>query len=158
MHSRVQSIPTLTINVGLWYGSSVAWSTDEAAATRKAHRDAGLCVYCTNYAEIGDVCGNHWFVRLSKRLLGKSTRENGMRLKATFVASKARCAYTDVELTFKTAAAVHRVPVSRGGARSAENIEWVCNDVARMKGELLPEEFRTLCAAVISPAHQRDGG
>ena len=126
----------------------VSWSAHEAAATRKAHREAGLCIYCDNYAEIGQVCGNHWFVRLSKRLLGKATEENGRILKATFIASKARCAYTGVELTFKTAAAIHRVPVSRGGTRSAENVEWVTAEIGRMKGELLPEEFLALCAEV----------
>lgn len=127
----------------------MTWSAHEAAASRKAHRDAGLCIYCTGYAENGDVCGNHWFVRLAKRLLGKPTTANGELLKSTFVASKALCAYTGVELTFKTACAVHRVPVSRGGTRTADNVEWVTAEVGRMKGELLPGEFRALCAAVV---------
>ena len=89
---------------------------------------------------------------------GRATMENGLLLKDTFVDARAKCAYTGVELTFKTAAAGHRIPVSRGGQRTAANVEWMTAEVARMKGELLPEELLDLCARVArtrgtSPAH-----
>lgn len=124
----------------------------DVARQRSRRRANGLCTYCQHTAEIGDVCTNHWFMRLAKRLLGSSTMANAQALKASFLASRALCSYTGVELTFKTAHAMHRIPVSRGGPLTTENVEWMHADVAAMKGEMTREEFLARCAAIAARA------
>jgi hypothetical protein len=115
---------------------------------RQRRREQGLCTYCRHDAEVGDVCIAHWFMRLAKRLLGRSTMANAQALKASFVASRALCAYTGEELTFRTARGVHRLPIDQGGTRTVENIAWTTNAVAAMKGDLTDDEFCALCAQV----------
>lgn len=124
----------------------------DTAQQRSRRRANGQCTYCQHTAEIGDVCTNHWFMRLAKRLLGSSTMANAQELKTSFLASCALCSYTGVQLTFKTAHGGHRIPVSRGGARTTANVEWMHVDVAAMKGELTREEFLARCAAIAARA------
>ena len=126
-----------------------------ATAQRSARRAAGLCTYCAHRAEHGDVCFTHWLTRLARRLLGSATAADARALRDSFVAGRAVCAYTGVQLTNATAAAVHATPVSRGGARAVANVEWVTTAVAAAKGEMTRGEFVELCRAVAVRATPR---
>lgn len=44
----------------------------------------------------------------------------------------------------------HKIPLSRGGTDTADNIEWVCRQCNSDKGSLLPEEYRAVRAGAAS--------
>jgi hypothetical protein len=61
-----------------------------------------------------------------------------------------RCALSGVTLTPDTAALDHIVPYSEGGKHTRDNLQWVHEEVNRMKGQMSSREFREWCRRVAS--------
>ncbi len=60
-----------------------------------------------------------------------------------------RCIYSGEELVPGVNASLdHRVPLSREGTRTLENVQWVSLKINRMKADLLEEEFIAACCSV----------
>ncbi len=59
-----------------------------------------------------------------------------------------KCALTGVELTPDTASLDHRLPRKHGGSDAVGNLQWILDDVNRMKGSLTQQEFIRLCGLV----------
>jgi 5-methylcytosine-specific restriction endonuclease McrA len=51
-----------------------------------------------------------------------------------------------------TASPDHKVPLSRGGSSSLENIQWVNYQVNRMKNDMTHDEFLAMCQLVLDHA------
>jgi hypothetical protein len=64
-----------------------------------------------------------------------------------------KCALTGVELTPDTASLDHRLPRKHGGSDAVGNLQWILDDVNRMKGSLTQEEFIRLCGLVWNHNH-----
>lgn len=58
------------------------------------------------------------------------------------------CALTGQPMTIADADVDHRVPKSRGGSSDLSNLRWVCRKANAAKGDMLDEEFLTLCFQV----------
>ena len=55
----------------------------------------------------------------------------------------------------QTAECDHKMPVSRGGPSTIENLQWVTPEVHRAKGNMTNEEFVGMCRKVVSHADLR---
>lgn len=62
-------------------------------------------------------------------------------------AQRGRCALTGRRLD-RSAEIDHRHPKSKGGVDAIGNLQWVCREANRAKGNLTEEEFFDLCASV----------
>lgn len=67
-----------------------------------------------------------------------------------------KCAVSGQPLTPDNACLDYAVPVSRGGAHSIENYQWVTRDINRAKGAMLDCEFLKMCRDVIAWAENRE--
>ena len=54
---------------------------------------------------------------------------------------KYRCALSGVELTPETAVLDHIVPITEGGGDDIDNLQWVHEEVNRMKGTMDNDQF-----------------
>ena len=54
---------------------------------------------------------------------------------------KYRCALSGVELTPETAVLDHVVPITEGGGDDIDNLQWVHEEVNRMKGTMDNDQF-----------------
>jgi 5-methylcytosine-specific restriction endonuclease McrA len=63
-------------------------------------------------------------------------------------AQEYRCALSGMKITPETARIDHKIPVSAGGGDEIENLQWVHQEVNRMKGTLDNEEFLDICRKV----------
>ena len=54
---------------------------------------------------------------------------------------KYRCALSGVELTPETAALDHIVPITDGGGDDIDNLQWVHEEINRMKGTMDNDQF-----------------
>jgi 5-methylcytosine-specific restriction endonuclease McrA len=78
-------------------------------------------------------------------------RKRGGELVALWTAQAGRCALTGASLTPGGMASVdHKVPRSRGGAQSIENVQWVLTVANLAKHTMTPEEFVALCRQVVA--------
>jgi 5-methylcytosine-specific restriction endonuclease McrA len=59
-----------------------------------------------------------------------------------------RCALSGVTLTPDTAALDHILPYSEGGKHTRDNVQWVHEEVNRMKGQMGSREFKEWCRRV----------
>ena len=59
-----------------------------------------------------------------------------------------RCALSGVVLTPDTAALDHVVPYSKGGKHRRDNVQWLHEDVNRMKGQMGSREFKEWCRRI----------
>lgn len=50
----------------------------------------------------------------------------------------------------------HKTPLSRGGAHSIENVQFITNTINKLKGEMTDAEFIAVCRAVAM--HSKGGG
>lgn len=61
-----------------------------------------------------------------------------------------RCIYSDLLLEIgKNAHLDHRVPRSRGGSNTIDNLQWLDARINRMKTDFTHEEFLEMCATVV---------
>jgi 5-methylcytosine-specific restriction endonuclease McrA len=61
-----------------------------------------------------------------------------------------RCALSGVPLTPEVARLDHIKPVADGGNDLLENLQWVHEDVNRMKGSLSQDQFIKWCSMIAS--------
>jgi endonuclease I len=59
------------------------------------------------------------------------------------------------EVLNQSAECDHKMPVSRGGPSTIENLQWVTPEVHRAKGNMTNEEFVEMCRKVVSHAALR---
>jgi len=67
-----------------------------------------------------------------------------------------RCAITGLFIEPGAMELDHKVPLSRGGARTVDNVQWVLPIVNRMKYSLRTEEFVSLCARIVEHNDHHD--
>jgi hypothetical protein len=89
----------------------------------------------------------------SARELFRAPKVTTRQLTSTFLAQlirkqEYRCALSGVTLTPDTAALDHIVPYSEGGKHTRDNVQWVHEEVNRMKGQMSSREFREWCRRV----------
>lgn len=58
------------------------------------------------------------------------------------------CEYCGISISITTISPDHRRPVSRGGSLERKNLCGACDNCNRIKGELLPGEFKALLAGL----------
>ena len=61
-----------------------------------------------------------------------------------------RCSLSGMKLTPKIARLDHKVPVSKGGDDSDDNLQWVHEEINRMKGTMDNLEFLELCKRIVA--------
>jgi 5-methylcytosine-specific restriction endonuclease McrA len=61
-----------------------------------------------------------------------------------------RCSLSGMKLTPKIARLDHKVPVSKGGDDSVDNLQWVHEEINRMKGTMDNLEFLELCKRIVA--------
>lgn len=117
-------------------------------ATRHAERRArGVCIRCQEPPVAAGMCLACWFKQMATVSLKDRSRADDLR--ALWDAQGGRCAYTGDELAPGVNASLdHRVPRSRGGADTLENLQWVTLDVNRAKNALPEETFIAMCQRV----------
>lgn len=71
------------------------------------------------------------------------------RLRAELLAEDPHCRYCGCPLSHSQASAEHRVPRSRGGATTRENITLSCRRCNRWKGSRTPAEFAELLRRIL---------
>ena len=80
-------------------------------------------------------------------------RSLGPALMESFDKQGGRCIYTGVNLIMGDNATLdHKVPKSRGGSDSIENIQWVTRTINQMKTDMTHEEFVQMCLTVTKRA------
>ncbi len=60
-----------------------------------------------------------------------------------------RCALSGEKLTPKTAELDHKMPRSKGGCDTIDNLQWLDRSINRMKGQLSTEQFIAACRRVV---------
>ena len=71
-------------------------------------------------------------------------------LKQIWERQNGKCALTGRQLDFWTMELDHKIPLSRGGKSTIENLQWTCEEANQAKKDLLDDEFITLCQEVIA--------
>jgi len=98
---------------------------------------------------VGKFCEECWFSNVSWNVT--KSRKNKAMIQELWRAQDGCCDYTgEVLVIGETATLDHKVPVSRGGKHTRENLHWVSSTVNRMKTDLTEEEFFGLCGVVTS--------
>lgn len=77
-------------------------------------------------------------------------KANPMELLLLWKKQRGRCVLTGDKLSRETASLDHTVPISRGGAGTVDNLQWVTYEVNMAKHAMTNEEFRALCSKVLS--------
>lgn len=110
---------------------------------RKRSKVSGLCSFCHKnpvFDNGGVVCENCWYDEMARSSLGN--RKFGYQLKELLIKQNYTCPYTGRKLIPKQNASIdHVVPLSRGGLKTIDNVQWVDWTVNRMKYNMTPEEF-----------------
>jgi 5-methylcytosine-specific restriction endonuclease McrA len=118
-------------------------------ARRSAFIAAGRCVQCGTPRDVanGFYCSTHIFKLAAYRWLDDVHRWADLKL--LFEHQGGRCAYTGVPLILSdTASLDHKMPRSRGGLNTLENVQWVTWQVNRCKTDMTHDEFMQMCALV----------
>lgn len=124
---------------------------------RRERRDAGLCYRCasplcesivkTSQLVKFQQCGNCFFKHAAKLHTGSATCWEALR--DSFLRQEGRCAYSgELLVPGDNASLDHKQPVSRGGADTPDNLQWVTKVVNDCKRNLTHDEFITLCRRV----------
>jgi hypothetical protein len=113
-----------------------------------ANLSNGMCVrHVKVKAEVGQLCLNCWFLIKTTSNLDDSKR--WPEVKALFLANNGCCVYTGIKLIpGENAWLDHIIPLSRGGLRILENIQWVDADVNKMKYNKTHDEFLEFCKSI----------
>ncbi len=116
---------------------------------------AGFCVNGDNRPAVaGAVCEECWFRRKGWGASGRrrhSGRIPWQQLRDLFYVQGGKCAYTGEPLVIGVNASLdHRVPISRGGTHTIENVQWVSMRINFMKTEMTHDEFIATCARVVT--------
>jgi hypothetical protein len=121
-----------------------------AANRRRAKFAAeGRCVQCGNMRSGPSLyCDDHILKAAARRWLGDVKRWR--ELASLLTKQNSRCAYTGEILVLGGNASVdHKIPRSRGGTNTIENVHWITWTVNRVKNDLTHVEFLALCRCVV---------
>jgi hypothetical protein len=110
----------------------------------------GRCVQCgIPKTDPGLYCRKCTFRAAARRWLGSA--KLWIKLVELFDAQEGRCAYTGEPLVIGGNASLdHKIPRSRGGTNTIENVQWVTWKVNRVKTDMTHDEFIDLCKIIIS--------
>lgn len=117
---------------------------------RREREDKGLCVYCGELSmEALNQCETCWFKQFSWNAL--KNRSMWKKLKEKLIAQNYECVYTKEKLIPGVNAGLdHIIPVSKGGEKSIENVQWVLRKINMMKTDMDHDEFINMCKLVLS--------
>jgi hypothetical protein len=120
----------------------------ESQALLKKERQAnGLCPECGAPAETQSayaLCMTCWFKHTAKHHTGSKLHWH--ILKRVWEKQQGKCRYTGVMLIpGKTASIDHIIPRDRGGTHDESNLQWVTNQINRMKTNFTHGEFIAMC-------------
>lgn len=73
---------------------------------------------------------------------------SGDDLRLIFLGQDGRCGLTGRPLDFDDMQLDHKIPRSRGGDNSFENLRWTCREANQAKRNLMDDEFLLLCNQV----------
>lgn len=115
--------------------------------TQITRRKRGLCPSCGEIATIGADCEKCWFKRISRYNTGAV--KNWLSIKKLLEKQEYKCVYTGKKLIpGKNASIDHIVPKSKGGNNSIKNLQWVDEQVNRIKNDMTHYEFITFCKLI----------
>lgn len=106
---------------------------------RKEYIQKGLCVQCGQKVIKGRTMCEICLVKIKACKLGLGAND----LIELFNRQKGICPYSGELLSLSEAALDHRVPKSRDGADTLDNLQWVSKWVNQMKHDMNDAEFRT---------------
>jgi hypothetical protein len=86
-------------------------------------------------------------VRVEKREIPYNLEEFKSWLRVT-LEDHPFCEYCKCSISLMTISPDHATPVKRGGSLERKNLRGACSPCNRLKGELLPGEFKTLIACI----------
>ena len=87
-------------------------------------------------------------------LTGKCTQGNAkgvtqVSLKALLQKQCYKCAISGQHLEPSNASLDHVLPISKGGKHEIDNVQWVHQDINRMKGDMTMADFVEMCRMVV---------
>jgi hypothetical protein len=92
-------------------------------------------------------CDRHIFHQAARRWLGNS--KHWHELASLFAKQGGRCVYTGELLVLGGNASLdHKVPRSRGGDNTIDNVQWVTLEVNRIKNDMTHHEFVGFCQLI----------
>ena len=117
---------------------------------RQKYRDDGKCVQCGQPRTGPSLyCDEHILKTAAYRWL--DAIHQWPALAELLACQQGRCAYTGEQLVLGSNASLdHKVPRSRGGPNSIENVHWVAWKINRMKTDLSHDEFVGICKLIAS--------
>ena len=108
---------------------------------------SGLCRSCGKAQEVGCVCLACWFKRKATTATG--TTADAGAVEKLLNRQKHRCPYSGRRLFPGINASIdHIVPLSEGGGRSLDNVQWLDTSVNVAKNSLSEKEFLALVADI----------
>lgn len=84
---------------------------------------------------------------------GKAKRKfsvNAADLQSLYEKQNGICNLSGVTLTQNNMVLDHRIPKSKGGSHTIDNVQWLCSKVNTAKGTMSQEEFIKMCCKVAS--------
>lgn len=107
-----------------------------------SHKNDKLCMPC-------------WFRKVAK---GRTRNECSWEmLQKLLLEQNGCCTYSREKLVPGVNASLdHKIPVSRGGRNTIDNLQWVTQRINSMKSDMTHEEFVSLCAIIANPPSLRD--
>jgi len=106
------------------------------------------CARCTSRSVVGKFCEDCWFSNVAWN--ATKSRKNKDMILELWDEQEGLCAYTREVLIVGEAGLDHKVPISRGGDHSKENLCWATSTINRVKTDLTEEEFFSMCEFVTS--------
>ena len=98
---------------------------------------------------MGGLCLADWFKNVASVHFG--TRKLGQSLRELWDSQKGLCVYSGEALIPGFNASLdHKIPITRGGHISLENVQWVSKRVNIMKTDMSDGEFIALCDLIAS--------
>jgi hypothetical protein len=82
----------------------------------------------------------------AKKVFGPSADQ----LETLYREQAGQCSLSGVTLTQHNMVLDHRIPKSKGGEHSIDNLQWLCDKVNTAKGTLSQEDFLKMCCRVAS--------
>ena len=121
---------------------------DAMQATAQSRISQGLCVHCGKYKNTGKLHCEGCYLKTTSYSHFKD-KSHASELKTIFVQQYGRCPYTKKLLTLGLDTSLdHKIPQSKGGANTMENLQWVYEPINAMKNELTEKEFLKLVEMV----------
>jgi hypothetical protein len=121
---------------------------------RKERFALHLCIWCWEPALEGKLHCEGCYLKLTAATRDLRGHVSADQLLAIFRAQRGRCVYTGRELTLGVDTSIdHRLPLSRGGASTPDNLQWLYAPVNAMKADLTEQEFFELLDEI--QAHRR---